>query len=448
VGSQRVDIHCAERRSGALPALLSLALVPLVAALLLLLGAPSDAAAAGGVHELDRGGVRSYWTPERMRAAEPVPAPRPGSAALATSPQTQDAPVDRDQIANPSAEPFRAHGRVFFTIAGGSFPGDFVCSGTAINSLNRSTVWTAGHCVYDHEDRGGYATNWVFVPAYEDGDAPFGEWPAKTLAATKQWRRQGALSYDLGAAEVATNPQGQTLNDVVGGRGIGFNRARQQTYQAFGYPAQPPFSGEREYRCSAGGVGADNPPGPGPNTSWIPCDMTGGSSGGGWVAKGRVLSVISYSYCIDSLSVQCENRLYGPYQEHVAESLYRSVAGEAVFCAGREVTHLGTPGPDRLVGTSGPDVFKALGGNDEVIGKRGRDRVCAGGGKDLVKGNAGKDKLKGKRGRDTLRGGRGRDKLRGGPGRDKLRGGRGRDVCNGGPGRDKAAGCERTRRVP
>ena len=64
--------------------------------------------------------------------------------------------------------------------------------------------------------------------------------------------------------------------------------------------------------------------------------MTGGSSGGGWVAGDSVLSVNSYSYCIAGV-ISCEERLYGPYQDDVAEQLYESVTGEAVFCSGEKV---------------------------------------------------------------------------------------------------------------
>ena len=44
---------------------------------------------------------------------------------------------------------------------------DYVCSGTALLSGNKSVVWTAGHCV--NEGPGDFATNWEFVPAYKDG---------------------------------------------------------------------------------------------------------------------------------------------------------------------------------------------------------------------------------------------------------------------------------------
>ena len=78
---------------------------------------------------------------------------------------------------------------------------------------------------------------------------------------------------------------GQALTNVVGGRNIAFNTARNQNYAAHGYPAAPPFNGQRLWVCNSPLVYDDtsaNPP-----TMGIDCDMTGGSSGGGWIAGGR-----------------------------------------------------------------------------------------------------------------------------------------------------------------
>jgi hypothetical protein len=58
-----------------------------------------------------------------------------------------------------------------------------------------------------------------------------------------------------------------------------------------------------------------------PATMGIGCDMTGGSSGGGWVVGNTVLSVTSYGYSNQP------NVLYGPYQDSVAQQLYASAAG-------------------------------------------------------------------------------------------------------------------------
>lgn len=446
---------------------LTAALAALAALVVLISPAPAAAAEISTVAAPSHGGVRSYWTPERMRDAIPLGLPSPagvpsapgaapfaapasagppvavdavgpGSTEVATlqrellgGPERRraDPPVDRSEVQDPSQAPFRSHGKVFLTITGGSAAGDYVCSGTALASNNRSVVWTAGHCVFD-DLGGGYATNFSFVPAYHDGDAPFGEWPARELAAPQEWQEDGNLSYDLGAAVVAKDSQGRTLAEVVGGRGIGFNQPRTQQYTSFGYPAvQPPleFTGGRMFRCDSPLGGTDNPPGGGPATNWISCDMNGGSSGGGWVAGSTVLSINSYSYCLIEF---CEQRLYGPYQGDAARDLYETVAGKAELCAGATVTVLGTNGSDNLIGTNGADVIKAAAGDDRIVGKGGGDRICGGDGADSLGGGAGKDRLKGQ----------------GGP--DSLKGGRGGDACNGGGGRDRARSCEKVSKVP
>jgi hypothetical protein len=127
----------------------------------------------------------------------------------------------------------------------------------------------------------------------------------------------GSAVLLLGAAVVA--PAGGTaLTDRVGGRGIAFNSARNQNYQSYGYPAAPPFDGERLWRCTSALQSSDtdaNPP-----TLGIGCDMTGGSSGGGWIVGSNVVSVNSYGY---------DNQpdvMYGPYQGTVAQSLYNAAA--------------------------------------------------------------------------------------------------------------------------
>ena len=111
---------------------------------------------------------------------------------------------------------------------------------------------------------------------------------------------------------------GSTLNSVVGGRGVAFNYARDQFYRSYGYPAAPPFTGERLWVCESQYSHAD--PSTNPQTMAIGCDMTGGSSGGGWVVGDSVYSVNSYGYLTEP------NVMYGPYQGSVAQSLYSSAS--------------------------------------------------------------------------------------------------------------------------
>ena len=371
----------------------------------------------------------AHWTRSRMRAAKPVEAllgplsdsgstsaPRTGRtgspasvapAAPATPPRAVLLPGTATSSAfspgNETAFPNRVHGRVFASYPG---EGDFSCSGTAVNSPGRSLVVSAGHCVHIGAK---WATNWTFVPGYRNGSAPFGRWPASALRAAPPWVASENISFDLGMATVARNSRGRALQDVIGARGIGFNQPRAQTYESFGYPAAGQFDGETLKECRSPYTGADEDTDQ-PRTMSIRCDMNEGSSGGGWVAGGRLLSVNSYYRGI--IIIRLEDRLFGPYLGDVAQELYRAARGRAVRCGGRLVTQLGSAAAQTLAGGGGADTIRLGAGDDTGRGRGGADRLC------------------------------------GGTGGDALRGGPGRDVCIGGPGRDTAAGCEIRRGIP
>jgi V8-like Glu-specific endopeptidase len=390
--------------------------------------------------------IRDYWTPRRMRRAEPVelrraesPTPgvpdvaeRPGEPKLVlpTGPGVPDTragildgllgtgtdPQPRDAVdtgPNNTASPQRVHGKVFMTQG----VTDFFCSGTVVRSPGHVLVWTAGHCVHGADIGEGFSTNFMFVPGYRDGQRPFGEWTAIALHATSQWRNSfpgnEAYEFDLGAATLARHGDGRGIQDEVGARGIAFNQPRSQPYGAFGYPADSPFNGERLYRCDSPFAGSDSIGSPEPMR--ITCNMTGGASGGGWVAEGRfVASVTSYAYVPDP---DCpagpfDECLYGPYQGSAAKRLYQQARGKKRKCGGEEVTNLGGSGRDNFDGTSRRDTFKLRGGPDRSNGGVGSDKAC------------------------------------GGKGRDVLIGGPGVDFCNGGKGRDRARGCEERKKIP
>ena len=50
-------------------------------------------------------------------------------------------------------------------------------------------VTTAGHCV--NEGPATFVTNFAFVPAYNNGVAPYGTWTAQALLTTTQWANGG-----------------------------------------------------------------------------------------------------------------------------------------------------------------------------------------------------------------------------------------------------------------
>ncbi len=253
-----------------------------------------------------RDDVVSYWTPERMRNAKPAEHQLAGKPGGGGGKPTAGAATE---VAGPyTSNPTSTNGKVFFTENGVNY----VCSGTAVDSTNGGTVWTAGHCV--NEGPGDFVTNWAFVPAYRDGVRPYGTFAAATLKTTSQWAGSGDFRYDFGAAAVSP-AGGKSLTASIGaGRGMAFNYNRSgQTYSAFGYPAANPFNGQRLWVCGDAPLYMNDS-----GNMGIQCNLTGGSSGGGWISGGLVYSVNSYGY--NSL----KNVMFGPYQGSDAQALYNS----------------------------------------------------------------------------------------------------------------------------
>lgn len=265
----------------------------------------------------------AYWTADRMKNAKPANTINSGWAAEGRSIMPKGgketvAKAPKEPVVQPNAVAQTAVpkiGKVFFTQGGQNY----VCSGNSVQSGNQSVVATAGHCVHDLST--GFVTNFVFVPAYSNGSAPYGRFAARSLHAASEWVSRNDISYD-GAFAVVNTVNGRTLSATVGASSIGFNLARNLSYTAYGYPAASPFNGERLYSCS-GTASADRLGGT--LSQGIPCDMTGGSSGGPWFvgsgSGGTQNSVNSFGYTSQ------KNVMYGPYFGSSIQAAYSTAAG-------------------------------------------------------------------------------------------------------------------------
>lgn len=286
-------------------------------------GAPSLTAAARdagqarfGAASTDAQALDAYWTPERMRAAKPMDGSADFAAKVQAYAKQQQAqrsagvrPVTNDGPArsypgapskvlkpapaggvqaafNPNLPYYvptaYTAGKVFFTnLSDGR---NYVCSATIVNSEGKDSVWTAGHCVHG----GSGATwhgNWTFVPAYDDDLAnprPYGTWSAAYLSSRSAWTNSSDFSQDIGVATMNTRNAWHIV-DYFGGQGLTVNRGKNVYDYAFGYPAEWPFDGGNLYRCQ----GTTSPEWDAiffwSQTVKIPCNMTRGSSGGGWL---------------------------------------------------------------------------------------------------------------------------------------------------------------------
>jgi hypothetical protein len=213
-----------------------------------------------------------------------------------------------------SSYPLSTVGKLFFTNASGQ---DMVCSGTAVASSNHSVVDTAGHCLYWN---GNWVRNVVFCPLYDKGSTPYGCWAARDLEVPSDWinAKPNDFHHDMGMAIVSPNDQGK-LTDVVGGAGWAYDQAVNQPFSAYGYPAGYPFDGQTRQTCesSSGTIWQHG----GGKVVSIPCNMTGGSSGGPWfIQNGGNLYLDGHN---DFTSSMKPGHMFSPYYDDTWYALYQ-----------------------------------------------------------------------------------------------------------------------------
>ncbi|MGH2778382.1 MAG: trypsin-like serine peptidase, partial [Actinomycetota bacterium] len=302
--------------------------------------------------QVDRREVKQYWTQRRMERARPldvtvdvddardwtsvpeddgkpvsVPAIAPtvdGRSALTldgVAPGKVEAlagsiPFTRTEITDNASFPNITHGKLFFTMP----QGNAVCSGTVVNAASNDVVWTAGHCV--NAGPGAFFTNFLFVPGYRNGAAPAGEWVVDDAVTTTQWADDGDFRFDVGALTMAPNG-GLEIEEVVGARGIRFNQSHLQSYRAFGHPQVAPFDGEKMFVCASDFGIFDPISASDPRPMGIGCDMTPGSSGGGWVVADEFVQSVN-SFGINHPDF--EDIMFGPQFGDVAVSVFEAAS--------------------------------------------------------------------------------------------------------------------------
>ena len=168
------------------------------------------------------------------------------------------------------------------------------CSAAVVDSANASTIWTAGHCVKGQS----WFAKMLFVPGQNSADgfraAPYGRWPIADLWTTTAWSQNSRcesncpFGSDYGAALAWPRSDGTRLATAVGSFPMWFGAGLTgSTVLAIGYPASPPYFDKYEgflfycYNPISYYEGDDFG-----KYQWrMPCNMTGGSSGGPWLEQ-------------------------------------------------------------------------------------------------------------------------------------------------------------------
>lgn len=277
----------------ALAAGVALLVVPLLAA---------PVGAANGVRtQHDR--TVAYWTAERIRGAIPrdfirtssgrfVPAAKPPGTGGGKPGGGGGGGTVGGASWTGGGEIVERSGRVLFTMGGTNY----ICSASVADDgqdAAYSVILTAAHCAYD-EVAGAFATNWMYIPSFDTAptyscaSTTFGCWTALALVVHNGYATAGGFNeqatvHDYAFAVVGAGGKsgGPSQVDTLGAYPVVTNAANGDTLWAFGYPAAGKYKGKDLTYCK----GPIFPDPYNANKTWgMTCNMTGGSSGGPWLA--------------------------------------------------------------------------------------------------------------------------------------------------------------------
>ena len=152
-------------------------------------------------------------------------------------------------------------------------------------------VATAGHCVHSGTSDGFY-NNFVFVPSFRDGEAPFKTWTWRYIVVTNAWANGGGgvpNAADYAMIEFADQPMTSggpvaKLGNVTGWLGWQTVSLDANHTSKLGYPCNLD-------RCQKMQNGMSNSYRPSDNNNVeYGSDARGGSSGGPWVQTFAVMA--------------------------------------------------------------------------------------------------------------------------------------------------------------
>ena len=235
-------------------------------------------------------------TPVRLAPAKSVAAtgsvaPQPEQFGTAAQPFTTSRSNASGNITT-NFYPFSAAGKLFFNDGASTF----VCSAALIR---RGLVVTAAHCVSQF-GANRFFTNFRFVPAYNNGAAPYGTWTAAAVRALNSYLRGTEVCAQRGVvcpndvAVITLTPQAGAYPGPrtgwfgVGVNGFSYNASGQVLITQLGYPVALD-GGLLQQRTDSQGFTAASLS----SNTVIGSLQTGGSSGGPWVVNLGIPPVLS-----------------------------------------------------------------------------------------------------------------------------------------------------------
>jgi len=167
--------------------------------------------------------------------------------------------------------PWNKIGKLYFTTPTGA---NSYCTANVISQ--RNILVTAAHCIYT---RGrGFNRNFRFVPADRFGAAPYGVYGWQSAAVMTNWVNLGGRRWDVGMIRLGNNTStGIPVTSYVGWLGRTWNQPYVMNLHSVGYASN--LSTQFTHICTAESFNG------GLDVLAKGCDMTFGSSGGGWLLR-------------------------------------------------------------------------------------------------------------------------------------------------------------------
>ncbi|GJL53511.1 MAG: hypothetical protein NPIRA02_06430 [Nitrospirales bacterium] len=172
-----------------------------------------------------------------------------------------------------TAYPYRTVGKLFFSKP----DGDYVCSASIIG---KRLVLTAGHCVYgNHDGTKQFWRNFLFVPAFYYGQAPYQQWSWSYVVIPGSWAASPSVpnQSDFAIIEARDRVVGSSLTRIgawLGHLGWRTYSLSNNHVKQMGYPCNLDSCQEMHQVDSGDYVNNSQ------NTVAYGSDMRGGASGG------------------------------------------------------------------------------------------------------------------------------------------------------------------------
>lgn len=310
------------------------------------------------------GEAKAFWTPERIREVMSRPADIGAPQQADLAPQTAKKPTGpnvsisgdatlpegatRQTGFGPSAAtdvsrslpspapgqwPWQATGFLLYEHANG---GTYRCTAAVINHNNKTTLWTAAHCVHTGKTGNGYHKQMVFVPGYDGTTIPYGVWEKAASYVPTSWIKDTDVRYsDMAAITLKPATNGAKIQNVVGAYGYEFrsNSPENSFVFALGYPANgynrpdSDFADDKMRYCTGPTIDASNL-NPLDQRLQMNCDMGGGASGGPMVknftGNAQIVGVNSHRYK-NSSGGWLDNRMFSSEHGSQAVAVYNAV---------------------------------------------------------------------------------------------------------------------------